>query len=206
MYKSIYSLAQASFTEQKSEFIAKISPVKTEEDAVSFIESVKAENRKARHNCYAYVLSGGNLSRYSDDGEPSGTAGPPILDVIQKNGLSDVAIVVTRYFGGILLGKGGLTRAYSTAASMAVSAARIMELEPAKALTVTMHYSCYDRVCCCLPEFDARMTSTDFSDKVKISITVRADKTDALLQKLNDITSGSAVIDISDEFLYDFAQ
>jgi len=105
MYKSIYSLAQASFTEQKSEFIAKISPVKTEEDAVSFIESVKAENRKARHNCYAYVLSGGNLSRYSDDGEPSGTAGSPILDVLRRNtfgqGRPDKSVLHRGVDGGV---------------------------------------------------------------------------------------------------------
>ena len=110
-YTTIYEEAQASFTEKKSEFIGHIAPVSTADEAVAFINRIKAENRKARHNVYAYVLREGNVSRYSDDGEPQGTGGVPVLDVINKSGLTDVCVVVTRYFGGILLGASGLTRA-----------------------------------------------------------------------------------------------
>ena len=156
-YKTIYDPAQASFIEQKSEFIGYIAPVKTNEEAVAFIESVKAQHRKARHNCYAYVLRDGMISRYSDDGEPQGTAGPPILDVIQKSGLTDVCIVVTRYFGGILLGKGGLTRAYSTGASMAVNAAGLMIMCEAYELTLTLDYSLYDKINYVLPDFEIKI-------------------------------------------------
>ena len=124
-YTTIYEEAQASFTEKKSEFIGHIAPVSTTDEAVAFINRIKAENRKARHNVYAYVLREGNVSRYSDDGEPQGTGGVPVLDVINKSGLTDVCVVVTRYFGGILLGASGLTRAYSQGCSMAVNAAII---------------------------------------------------------------------------------
>ena len=141
LYKTVREEASDSFIVEKSEFIGRILPVKTEEEAIAFIDKVRSENRKARHNCYAYVLSEGNITRYSDDAEPQGTAGPPILDVIQKSGLSDVCIVVTRYFGGILLGKGGLTRAYSNGASIAVSAAKVMEMYPAYEVTAICDYS-----------------------------------------------------------------
>ena len=103
-YITIYDKAEASFIEKKSEFIGYISPVKTNDEAVDFINSIKARHRKATHNVYAYILRDGNITRYSDDGEPQGTAGVPVLDVLQKEGLTDICVVVTRYFGGIMLG------------------------------------------------------------------------------------------------------
>ena len=109
-YFTISANAKASFIEKRSEFIGCIAPVKTNDEAVAFINSVKAEHRKAKHNVYAYILREDNISRYSDDGEPQGTAGVPVLDVLQKRGLTDVCMVVTRYFGGILLG--GIGRAH----------------------------------------------------------------------------------------------
>lgn len=204
-YKTIYDPAQASFIEQKSEFIGYIGPVKTNEEAVAFIESVKAQHRKARHNCYAYVLRDGMISRYSDDGEPQGTAGPPILDVIQKSGLTDVCIVVTRYFGGILLGKGGLTRAYSTGASMAVNAARLMIMCEAYELTLTLDYSLYDKVNYVLPDFEIKILATDYAEKVKITLLVKEELADNLCDKLVDITNGNIEISKSDKIHADFA-
>lgn len=204
-YKTIYDPAQASFIEQKSEFIGYIAPVKTNEEAVAFIESVKAQHRKARHNCYAYVLRDGMISRYSDDGEPQGTAGPPILDVILKSGLTDVCIVVTRYFGGILLGKGGLTRAYSTGASMAVNAARLMIMCEAYELTLTLDYSLYDKVNYVLPDFEIKILATDYAEKVKITLLVKEELADNLCDKLVDITNGNIEISKSDKIYADFA-
>lgn len=204
-YKTIYDPAQASFIEQKSEFIGYIAPVKTNEEAVAFIESVKAQHRKARHNCYAYVLRDGMISRYSDDGEPQGTAGPPILDVIQKSGLTDVCIVVTRYFGGILLGKGGLTRAYSTGASMAVNAARLMIMCEAYELTLTLDYSLYDKVNYVLPDFEIKILATDYAENVKIRLLVKEELADNLCDKLVDITNGNIEISKSDKIYADFA-
>lgn len=205
MYKSVYAEAMDSFVVEKSEFIGHICPVKTEEEAIAYIDRIRSENRKARHNCYAYVLTEGNICRYSDDSEPQGTAGPPILDVINKNGLKDVAIVVTRYFGGILLGKGGLTRAYSTGASIAVAAARIMEMHPAYLISITCEYSYYDKITHVLPDFNVKISDTEYSDKVTISLAVQVQDYDILKSKLVDLTNGSVIIDKSDEVLFDFA-
>lgn len=191
-YKSVYNRASSSFTVEKSEFIGTISPAKTEEEAVAFINEIRCANRKARHNCYAYVLKGGNISRYSDDSEPQGTAGLPILDVISKNCLTDVVIVVTRYFGGILLGKGGLTRAYSTAASMAVASARIMELMPAVSFKASVDYRYYDKLSYILSDFDIRLIDTSYSDIVLLSAAIKAELFGSFQEKLMDITNGSA--------------
>ena len=119
-YKTIAARAEAEIVEKKSRFIGQIAPVATEEEALAFIAEVKAAHRMARHNVYAYVLRGGRV-RYTDDGEPAKTAGMPTLEAIQHAGLEDVAVVVTRYFGGILLGTGGLVRAYTDAAKLAES-------------------------------------------------------------------------------------
>lgn len=204
-YKTIYDKAEASFIEQKSEFIGYIAPVKTNDEAIAFIESIKAMHRKARHNCYAYVLRDGMISRYSDDGEPQGTAGPPILDVIQKSGLSDVCIVVTRYFGGILLGKGGLTRAYSTGASMAVGAARLMIMCEAYELTLTLDYSLYDKVNYILPDYEIKILATDYAENVRLTLLVKEELISKLIDKLVDVTNGQIEYVKSDKIYADFA-
>ena len=139
-YYTISKPANDSFIEKRSEFIGYIAPVKTNDEAVDFINSIKAMHRKARHNVYAYILRNDNISRYSDDGEPQGTAGVPVLDVLQKRGLTDVCVVVTRYFGGILLGGGGLVRAYSHAASLACDAAHIMNMCLCRRLKIKTDY------------------------------------------------------------------
>ena len=207
MYKTVREEASDSFIVEKSEFIGRILPVKTEEEAIAFIDKVRSENRKARHNCYAYVLSEGNITRYSDDAEPQGTAGMPVLDIIRKtSGLSDVCIVVTRYFGGILLGKGGLTRAYSNGASIAVSAAKVMVMYPAYEVTAICDYSFYDRISYALPEFEVKITGTDYSDKVSIHFAIKKELFLTLERKLMDLTNGGVSIEKSDEILFDFAQ
>ena len=119
-YRTIAQAVTASFIEKKSEFIATLVPVQTADAAIACIEEVRKANRKARHNVYAYILRENHMTRYSDDGEPQGTAGVPVLNVLQKQNLTDVCCVVTRYFGGILLGGGGLVRAYSHSAALAV--------------------------------------------------------------------------------------
>ena len=128
-YRTIAQAVTASFIEKKSEFIATLVPVQTADAAIACIEEVRKANRKARHNVYAYILRENHMTRYSDDGEPQGTAGVPVLNVLQKQNLTDVCCVVTRYFGGILLGGGGLVRAYSHSAALAVEA-QIVAKEP----------------------------------------------------------------------------
>ena len=122
-YRTVKNEAEDEFVERRSRFIGRVKPVKTEEDAVSFIRACKSKYWDASHNVYAYSLREGSVRRYSDDGEPQGTAGVPVLEVLQKSGVTDLVVVVTRYFGGVLLGAGGLVRAYSDATAQALARA-----------------------------------------------------------------------------------
>lgn len=204
-YTTIYEEAQASFTEKKSEFIGHIAPVSTADEAVAFINRVKAENRKARHNVYAYVVREGNVSRYSDDGEPQGTGGVPVLDVINKSGLTDVCVVVTRYFGGILLGASGLTRAYSQGCSMAVNAARKMEMCECSRISFSCDYTLYGKVSYALPEYGVIMEKEDFADSVNLAFLVKSELSDKLKKQLTDISCGKLELSEETNLLADFA-
>ena len=204
-YFTISANAKASFIEKRSEFIGYIAPVKTNDEAVAFINSIKAEHRKAKHNVYAYILRGDNISRYSDDGEPQGTAGVPVLDVLQKRGLTDVCVVVTRYFGGILLGGGGLVRAYSHAASLACDAAHIMNMCLCHRLKITADYGMYGKISYLLPNFDTITVNSDFGSDVTLEILVLSEKLDVLKSELTEATNGSVIITDCGELFEDFS-
>lgn len=204
-FKTVKDFASASFVEKKSEFIGSVMPVKTNEEAVAFINKIKSENRKARHNVYAYILRDSNITRYSDDGEPQGTGGMPVLEVLQKEGLYDVCVVVTRYFGGILLGTGGLTRAYSRGCKIALDAAKIMEMHLAKTVSIRVSYSLYGKISSLIPSFEAKVLSNDFSDDVNIKLMVKSENVDDLTEKITDESFGIAKIEVSDEYYGDFA-
>lgn len=204
-YKTIYEPAEDSFIERKSEFIGYIAPVKTNEEAVDFINQIRSKHRKARHNVYAYILRDSNITRYSDDGEPQGTGGVPVLDVLQKEGLTDVCVVVTRYFGGILLGGGGLVRAYSHACKLAVDAARVMIMCQCSEITVTCDYSFYGKLAYVVPEFEVIIKSEDFADDVKVTMLVKAEKVQPLKDKLIDLANGKIVIEEITDIWADFA-
>ncbi len=203
-YITIYEPSEDSFIEKKSKFIGYIAPVQTNEEAIAFIEKIKAMHRKATHNVYAYVLRKDNTSRYSDDGEPQGTAGVPVLDVINKEGLTDVCIVVTRYFGGIMLGGGGLVRAYSHSASIAIKSARKMDMKDCYKLDIFCDYSLYGKITYILPEYTHKMISTDFSDDVKISLYIIENQCEDLKKKLIDISNANIKIEQSDKTNADF--
>ena len=204
-YLTISENAKASFIEKRSEFIGYISPVKTNDEAVAFINSIKAEHRKAKHNVYAYILREDNISRYSDDGEPQGTAGVPVLDVLKKRGLTDVCVVVTRYFGGILLGGGGLVRAYSHAASLACDAAHIMDMCLCHRLKITADYGMYGKISYLLPNYDTITVDSDFGSDVTLEILVLSEKLDALKKELIEVTNGTAEIEDMGELFEDFS-
>lgn len=204
-YSTIKAFASDTFTEKKSEFIGYIAPVTTNEEAVSFIERIRSEHRKATHNVYAYILREGNTSRYSDDGEPQGTAGVPVLDVLKKEGLTDVCCVVTRYFGGILLGGGGLVRAYSHSAKIAVDAAEKMIMCTAYPVKITVDYDLYGKISYVLPEFEVKITDTDFGADVTVSLLVKKASAEKLKLKLTDITNGRLNFVQSEEIFADFA-
>ena len=204
-YLTISENAKASFIEKRSEFIGYISPVRTNDEAVAFINSIKAEHRKAKHNVYAYILREDNISRYSDDGEPQGTAGVPVLDVLKKRGLTDVCVVVTRYFGGILLGGGGLVRAYSHAASLACDAAHIMNMCLCHRLKISADYGMYGKISYILPNYETITVNSDFGSDVVLEILVLSEKLEALVKELTEITNGTANIEDCGELFEDFS-
>lgn len=203
-YLTIKDRAEASFIEKHSEFIGYLAPVTTNDEAVAFINEIKSKHRKATHNVYAYILRDDNIVRYSDDGEPQGTAGVPVLDVLKKRGLTDICCVVTRYFGGILLGGGGLVRAYSHATSIAVDSASIMDMCSCYQLKFSMDYTLYGKVNYILPNFDIKILDTNFSNCVTITLLVKVERFEELNKKLIDVSNGSIVVEKSQEKFMDF--
>lgn len=204
-YITVSEFATDSFIEKRSEFIGYIFPVSTNDEAVDFINRIKSEHRKAKHNVYAYILRKDNISRYSDDGEPQGTAGMPVLEVLKKRGLTDVCVVVTRYFGGILLGGGGLVRAYSHAASLACDAAHIMDMRLCHRLKISADYGMYGKISYLLPAFDTITVSSDFGSDVTLEILVLSEKLEELRKELTEVTNGSVILTDEGELFEDFS-
>ncbi len=204
-YRTIRGRAQEELEEKKSRFIAQLCPVTEEEQAVEFINSVKAQNRKARHNVYAYILRKDNISRYSDDGEPQGTGGVPVLETLKSAGLTDVCCVVTRYFGGVLLGTGGLARAYSGSCKLAVNAAQIMEICRCSKFDITCDYDLYGRLTRLLPEYGAKTLAEDFAENVKLSVIVKSELAEAFRDEVTDASNGRADIAETVDLYEDFA-
>ena len=194
-YRTIAAPATASFIEKKSEFIGNIAPCKTEEEAIAFIGEIRRQHRKATHNCYAYILRDNNIARHSDDGEPGGTAGAPIFEVLKKEELTDVCCVVTRYFGGIMLGAGGLVRAYTNGAKIAADAAQIMEMRMAERLKLSLDYSLYGKIGAALSEFDVRVCKEDFAAEVTLEIYIVEENSKDLTAGLIDICCGKIDIE-----------
>ncbi|RSX54991.1 IMPACT family member YigZ [Bifidobacterium dolichotidis] len=171
--------AHDSFVEKKSEFIGDACHVESFEDALAFVQSIRDQHPKARHVAWAVVCTdeNGNASeRMSDDGEPSGTAGKPILEVLRMNELTNVAVTVTRYFGGILLGSGGLTRAYSTGASIAVKAAQQAQIVPCSAYHTTIEYTQLGQMQRLLQQMDGEQRDAEFTDRVSLTAVVPSDR------------------------------
>ena len=205
-YKTIAERAQVSFIEKKSEFIGNIAPCTTESEAISCVEEIRKQHRKATHNCYAYILRENNIGRHSDDGEPSGTAGAPMFEVLKKEGLTDVCCVVTRYFGGVLLGAGGLVRAYSNGVAAAVGASRIKEMKSAAKLIIEVEYSLYGKLGAIFSEFDARIEKEEFAAGVEIILFVEEEKAESLKEKVVDACFGRVVIKELGRIEFDFGK
>lgn len=203
-YRTIETIAQDSFIERRSRFIGHAKPVQTEEEALAFIREIKAKHWDATHNVYAYVLREGRTARYSDDGEPQGTAGVPVLEVLQKPGITDAVLVVTRYFGGTLLGAGGLIRAYSHAASLAVQAAHIITMRECVLAHLLCDYSQYGRLQALVPECGGVLDHTEFTDFVRVSFHMEEPAFEALQPKLADATAGSVQAEIDGKNFFKF--
>lgn len=198
-YITIHHYAAFEYEDRKSIFIGEAMPVSTEEDAIHFIETVKKKYPDARHHVYAYVLRDNSIMRFTDDGEPQGTAGMPVLDIIRKNGLTDTAIVVTRYFGGTLLGTGGLVRAYSAAALGAIESAKIITYDVYVTLSIETTYSDYQKFAPVFQEMGYRSTDVRYTDKVLLTGSIRKSAADQFVDKLVQITSGRVKVEILDE-------
>ncbi len=181
---------EGEFTEKKSRFIGRLWPVESETEALERIQEMKRKHYDATHNCWAYILQDGPM-RFSDDGEPGGTAGMPMLQVLQREGLRNVVCVVTRYFGGILLGAGGLVRAYTKGAKMAVDAAGKSMKRVWTALYVPCPYSYYERVKLLVGELGGVIQSTRFTAEVELEILLPQAQTQPFLQKLADLSAGT---------------
>ena len=194
-YITLGKEAEVSFTERKSLFIGNARPVKTEEEAIEFINKIRKKYADATHNTYAYMLSNGS-ARYSDDGEPQGTAGVPVLDTIRKSGVTDAVVVVTRYFGGILLGAGGLVRAYSHTAKLALEAANIITYEQYTELELVCSYSDYQRYLPELPRFGAVIDDTQFTDSVRILFAVKNTVVDDLSLRIREMSGGKDALTV----------
>ncbi len=203
-YKTVATEAADEFTEKRSRFIGYCKPVATEEEATAFIAQIRSKHWDARHNVYAYSLRQGNLRRYSDDGEPSGTAGMPVLDVITKNEVTDVCVVVTRYFGGVLLGKGGLVRAYAQGAKLALNAAGVITMQSCLICRLQCSYTQYGKVSAAVIETGAVIDDTVYETDVTLCFHIQPGLLAGLNKKLADMTSGEVQAEGEEEKYYAF--
>ncbi|HIZ54994.1 MAG TPA: YigZ family protein [Firmicutes bacterium] len=203
-YKTIPAFATASFIERKSEFIGYVKPVHTVQEAADFIAEIKQKHRDATHHVPAYILKDGQ-KRCSDDGEPQGTAGVPVLDVLEKENVVDVCAVVTRYFGGILLGTGGLVRAYSHGCKIALDAAGIVTRTYCLRQRLKMDYPFYGKVSNILPSYDIRIQETAFTDLVDLEYLIRPEQAEPFAKALRELSAGSLIpVTLGEEYA-DFA-
>ena len=196
-YVTLGADVSVDFTERKSVFIGHAAPVKDEAAAMEYIAAKKREYSDATHNVWAYFLRGGASARCSDDGEPQGTAGLPVLEVMKKSGADNAVVVVTRYFGGILLGAGGLVRAYANAAKLAVEKAGIVTLLPHTLFSLVCSYSDHQKLKNELPKLGIITDSVGFDDRVRLSLAVLAEKYPDAAEKLTGLSAGRAVITVT---------
>ena len=192
-YVTVEREAADEFIEKKSRFIGSCRPVQTEEEALDFIAKLKSQYWDASHNVYAYILREGNIARFSDDGEPQGTAGRPMLDVLLGEDIHNMAVVVTRYFGGTLLGAGGLVRAYTEGAAIAVRAARPRVMSPCTVLQMDIDYGQYGKITYILPKYHTVTLESDFGAAVRMQILIKDKYIEAFRKELTELTSATVV-------------
>ncbi|AKG33697.1 YigZ family protein [Paenibacillus durus] len=194
-YRTVRSSGSKEIVIRKSRFIGHVMPVETEEEAVQFIEDIKKKHWDATHNCSAYMIGERDeIQKQSDDGEPSGTAGKPILEVIRSQGVKNAAIVVTRYFGGILLGAGGLIRAYTDGAVLALEAGEVITRVLHREVFVELDYTWLGKVENELRGRGIKTGETEFTDKVKLTCLPRNEAADAFKAWITDLTQGQSVV------------
>ncbi|CEK39414.1 YigZ family protein [Paraclostridium sordellii] len=201
MYKTLHEFGVDEIIIEKSTFIGYAKPISTEEEAVEFINEIKKKHKDATHNVWAYTVGQNmNIQRYSDDGEPQGTAGIPTLEVIKKEDLRDVVVVVTRYFGGIKLGAGGLVRAYTKGAKIGLEAAKIIEKVNYQEVKIKIDYNQLGKVQNEIMNMGYFIKDTIYEDNVEIIVYSKQDKLEEIINKITDITSATANVVLGEEF------
>lgn len=202
-YDTVYTGGSDEIVEKKSRFIAQVFPVETEEEVARIIEETRKKYWDARHNCYAFVLgAGGEITRCSDDGEPSGTAGRPILEVLLGKGLKNVLVIVTRYFGGTLLGTGGLVRAYSQAAQAGLAASEIITKQAGCLMTIDTDYNGIGRLQYVAGQLELAVLDTLYTEKVQMKLLVPAELCDRVFKEVTEATAGGAKITKDENEVY----
>lgn len=202
-YKIVYAGGEGEIVEKKSRFIATVVPVETEEEALAFIESMRKKYWNATHNCFSYAIGERQeILRCSDDGEPSGTAGKPMLDVLIGEELHNVAVVVTRYFGGTLLGTGGLVRAYASATQAGLSASKIITKRFGFKLKITTDYTGLGKIQYILGEKKIKTLDSEYTDQVVLYTLIPNEMLDEIKEEVTEGTAGRAVLEVGEELWY----
>lgn len=202
-YDTVYTGGSDEIVEKKSRFIAQVFPVETEEEVLQILEETRKKYWDARHNCYAFVLgAGGEITRCSDDGEPSGTAGRPILEVLTGRGLRNVLVIVTRYFGGTLLGTGGLVRAYSLAVQAGLAASRVITKQAGCLLTVDTDYNGIGKLQYLAAQSGLAVLDTVYTESVQMKVLVPTELCGSVQKEITEATSGQAGISQDEAEVY----
>lgn len=199
-YRTVMNSATAEFEEKKSRFIANVKPVCNENDAIEFINSLKSKYWNASHNVYAYSINNDTLiQRFSDDGEPSGTAGMPVLEVIKRMGIQDVVVVVTRYFGGTLLGASGLIRAYSKSAAMGLESAEVVTRKLCFHVDIVVEYTLFGKLQNMLMTNNNIIKDIQYGQDVELCVLIEVGKEEELMKDITENTNGRAIVDIGEK-------
>ena len=188
-YKTLRISSSDEFIVNKSRFIGYAAPCETEEEALAFLNSIRTKHKDATHNCYAYIIGrNAGIMRYSDDGEPGGTAGMPMMEVLKAQGVVNCCVVVTRYFGGVLLGAGGLVRAYTQGTVVALKAAQVVVMEPSQQYICEVSYPLWDKVQHAMRSLPLQVVSSEFTTAVSFTILVREKDAEEVLDTLTRVT------------------
>ena len=202
-YRVVYEGGEGEIVEKKSRFIATVRPIETEEEAVAFVNEMKMKYWDARHNCSAFVIgSRQEVTRCSDDGEPAQTAGRPMLDVLLREGITNVAVVVTRYFGGVLLGTGGLVRAYQSATQAGLAASKIIEKRQGKKLIIHTDYNGLGKLQYLFGQQKTAILDTEYAADVVLTILVPVEQKDFLYKEIIEQTNGTAQMEWGEDAVY----
>lgn len=196
LYTTLRGEGHGELEDRKSVFLSHAAPVRTEEEALAFVKARQKEFSDATHNVWAFRLGADTVARYSDDGEPQGTAGMPILEVLRHENLTDCVCVVTRYFGGILLGTGGLVRAYTQGAQVAVAAAGVQRMSLYTVALIACPYNLYEIILHLLPDHDCAVEETDYGADVTLTVTLPAGREDELNRALAEATAGQVYAEV----------